>query len=247
MPPIKGYIQNTMLDWEGKLAAVVFLPGCNFRCGYCHARHLVAPAFSDDAIPLGVVLSSLRKQKGWIDGVVISGGEPTLHDDLPELIDTFRREGLGVKLDTNGSKPEVLSDLLGRRMIDYVAMDVKAPLDHTYCEIAGAAVDLEAIARSIELLISGDIAYEFRTTICPAVLDAEKIAGIGRAVRGARLLYLQNFRPVNCLDPAFEKVAACNPDEMREYCAIAAKYVRRCLVRGDAGSEIIATGPCAGR
>jgi pyruvate formate lyase activating enzyme len=238
MPPIKGYIPNTLLDWEGKIAAIVFLPGCNMRCGYCHAHYLLEPV-SDEAIPLDAVLEGLRKQKGWIDGIVISGGEPTLHSDLPELIQTFRDEGFPIKLDTNGGRPDILRQLIEDGMIDHVAMDVKAPLDHRYYEVAGSETDLDAISESIDILIDSDVSYEFRTTICPTYLDADDIRDIAKAVRGAKVLYLQPFRPVNCLDRALNQVKPYNLNEMRDFCRIAAKYVHRCLVRGDGASELM--------
>lgn len=241
-PPISGFLENTLLDWEGKLAAIVFLPGCNFRCPYCHARHLITPAPFSENIPLHAVLAGLRAQSGWIDGIVISGGEPTLHPDLDELIRHFRHEGLAVKLDTNGSRPDVLRNLLDRELLDYVAMDVKAPLDYRYHHVAGATVDLDAIRRSIHLLIDGDIPYEFRTTVCPALTHHDDIRGIAAAVSGAQLLYLQPFRPVNCLDPALHTTTPYNPDQMRELCALAAPFVHRCIVRGDTASELVTAG-----
>lgn len=236
-PPIRGFIENTLLDWEGKLAAEVFLPGCNFRCPYCHARHLLKPDDSGESIPIDVIVRNLRQQRGWIDGVVISGGEPTLQADLLELIRIFRAEGLGVKLDTNGSRPDVLDQLLERGVLDHVAMDVKAPLDSKYSEIAGVPVSLDAIRQSIELLIASDVPYEFRTTVCPTQLIEDDINRIGQAVRGAKLYYLQAFRPVNCLDPSMENIKPYNSDEMRDLCCIAAKYVQHCVVRGDQASE----------
>ena len=243
LPPIRGYIANTLLDWEGKLAAVVFLPGCNFRCGYCHARYLVEPLPSNEVIPVEAVLLSLKRQRGWIDGVVISGGEPTLHPGLPELIRLFRDQGIGVKLDTNGSHPEVLEQLFQKQLLDYVAMDIKSPLNETYSEVTGVDVDLDAIRQSISLLMVGDVPYEFRTTVCPTQLSDEEIEGLATAVRGAQALYLQPFRPVNCLDRSFESLKPYNPDRMRELCNIAAQYVQRCSVRGDQASEVAATVP----
>jgi pyruvate formate lyase activating enzyme len=236
MPLIKGYIPSTLLDWEGRIAAIIFLPGCNLRCGYCHARHLLE-ALSDESIPLKAVLEGLQAQRGWIDGVVVSGGEPTLHADLPELIRTFRAEGFPVKLDTNGTRPDVLADLIEEGLVDHVAMDIKAPLDHRYLDVTGAEVDLDAIRASIDLLIGGGVSYEFRTTVCPAYLDEDGIKGVGMAVRGARTLYLQNFRPVNCLDRNLLGVKPYNQDEMRSLCRAASRYVHRCLVRGDGASE----------
>lgn len=239
-PTIRGFVENTLLDWEGKVAATVFLPGCNFRCPYCHAVHLLETGPPDEVIPLEAVLRALRRQSGWLDGVVICGGEPTLHPDLPELIDAFRAEDWPVKLDTNGSRPDVLEELLKRGVLDYVAMDVKAPLDYRYSEVVAAPVDIEAIRRSIELLIAGNVPYEFRTTVCPASLDEEDIVQIAQAIRGATCYYLQPFRPVNCLDRSLESVKPYNQDQMRHLCRLAARYVRRCAVRGDEASERVA-------
>ena len=238
LPPIKGFIENTLLDWEGKLAAVVFLPGCNLRCGYCHARGLIEPSASDESIPLEVIQQNLRRQGGWIDGVVISGGEPALHAELPELIESFRSQGVQVKLDTNGTRPEALEKLLARGLLDYVAMDLKAPLDERYARVARAPVDLDAIRHSIAVLLSGAVACEFRTTVCPADLDGDDIEAMAQDITGAPLYYLQSFRPVNCLDRSYEAFRPYNTDQMREFCRRAAPWVGRCAVRGDEASAL---------
>ena len=240
LPPIRGFIESTLLDWEGKVAAVVFLPGCNFRCGYCHARHLVEPMPTPESIPIEAVLVNFRRQSGWLDGVVISGGEPTLHPELLDFILRFRNQGIAVKLDTNGSRPDVLERLLSLGVLDYVAMDVKGPLDAKYAEVARVPVDLEAIRRSIGLLIGGETPYEFRTTVCRNTLDGDDVERTAMALRGAKSYYLQAFRPVNCLDRHLENERPYNPDEMRELCRRAAPYVRRCMVRGDQASELAA-------
>ena len=236
---IKGFIENTLIDWEGRVAAVLFVPGCNFRCAYCHASHLLNPDASDESIPIEHVLSSLLRNRGWIDGVVISGGEPTLHKGLRKLVDLFHDSDIPVKLDTNGSRPGVLAELLENNLLGYVAMDVKAPLDYRYGEVASAPVNTEDIRESIEMLIASDIDYEFRTTVCPTQLDAPEIEGIGQAVRGAKAYILQTFRPVNCLDPSLEEVKPYTGDKMRELAKVASKYVQRCMVRGDTASETV--------
>lgn len=238
LPPIRGFIENTLIDWEGKIAAEIFLPGCNFRCGYCHAKYLLESSPNDESIPLDSVRDAIRRQKGWVDGVVISGGEPALQPGLADLIRLFRQDGLKIKLDTNGSRPDVLEALMHEKLLDHVAMDVKGPLDHRYGEIARAEVDLDAVRRSIELLIGGDVAYEFRTTVCPALLDPDAVEATALGVRGAALYCLQSFRPLNCLDPELLSVQPYNPDQMRDLCRRCAKYVRQCSVRGDAASAV---------
>ena len=238
MPPIRGLIENTLIDWEGKLASVVFLPGCNWRCGFCHGRDLVEPGAFNEAIPLDSVRLALRRQRGWLDGVVISGGEPTIHPDLPELCRAFREEEVAVKLDTNGTRPRMLEQVIERKLVDYIAMDVKAPLDERYSEIVRAEADLDSLRRSIQLIMNSGLPYEFRCTVVPTLHDEEEVRAIAEAVAGCRMLYLQSFRPVNCLDRAFESLTPYTPERMRELCRIAAASVQRCAVRGDAGSEI---------
>jgi pyruvate formate lyase activating enzyme len=239
-PPIKGFIENTLLDWEGALASVVFLPGCNFRCGYCHAAHLMESGPGDETIPVEAILLNLRRQRGWVDGVVVSGGEPTLHRDLIPLLSAFKAEGVGVKLDTNGSRPEVLLEVMELGLVDYVAMDLKAPLDERYEEIVGAPVDVDAIRGSLSLLLSGEVPCEFRTTVCPRLTTGDDVEEMARTIEGASQYYLQPFRPLHCLDRALEQVKPYNPDEMRELCRRAAPYVQRCMVRGDQASEMVA-------
>jgi len=237
IPAIKGLIEHTLIDWEGRLAAEVFLAGCNFRCPFCHARHLVLNRDELESIPLAAVDGCLSRNAGWIEGVVISGGEPTLAPGLPRLIEHFRTRGLAVKLDTNGSHPEVLARLLAEGRLSAVAMDVKAPLDERYHAAAGVTVNLDAIRESIELLIRSNIEYEFRTTVCPVFHDAAAIEGVALAVRGARRYVLQRFRPLNCLDPALTAVQPYNGEQMRRLAKVAARYVHSCAVRGDAESE----------
>ena len=238
LPPVKGFLESTFLDWEGRIAAVVFLPGCNFRCGFCHAAHLIGNPCPLETIPLDQVMDSLRRNRGWLDGVAVSGGEPTLHKGLRDLFELFRAEGLPVKLDTNGARPGVLEQLLEERLVAHVAMDVKAPLDERYSRVAGVPVELDDIRASIEMLIGGDVSYEFRTTVCPAFHDADDVEGTARAVRGAGDYYLQRFRPVGCLDPALTEVKPYTDDDMRDLARRCAKYVNRCAVRGDVDSVV---------
>jgi pyruvate formate lyase activating enzyme len=239
-PPIKGFIENTLLDWEGALASVVFLPGCNFRCGYCHAAHLMESGAGHESIPVESVLLNLRRQRGWVDGVVVSGGEPTLHRNLIHLLSAFKAEGVGVKLDTNGSRPEVLLQVMELGLVDYIAMDLKAPLDERYEKVAGAPVDLDAIRGSIALLLSGEVPGEFRTTVCPRMTSGDDVEEMAQTIQGASRYYLQPFRPLYCLDRSLEAVKPYTPDEMRDLCRRAAPYVERCMVRGDQASELVA-------
>jgi len=184
LPPIAGYHPTTLLDWPGRLAAIVFLPRCNFRCPFCHAGHLLGDP--PETIPLEAVLAHLAEREGWLDGVVICGGEPTLWPALGGLCRRFRDAGLAVKLDTNGTRPDVLASLLADGLVDAVAMDVKAPLDARYARAAGVeAVDLDALRRSIALLAASAVEVEFRTTVVPTLLAEAEIRAIGETLAAA--------------------------------------------------------------
>lgn len=229
---IKGFIKNTLLDWEGKIASVIFTPGCNFRCPYCHSPHLVYAPEELETIHVEEVMEFLRANREWVDGLAITGGEPTIQSDLIEFLEMLKDEGIPAKLDTNGSRPDVLETVMSGKLVDYVAMDVKAP-PGKYELAAGLPVDTKAIARSIRLLNDGRIDCEFRTTICPVLLDGNDIVEIARWIKGARLYILQNFRGGNCLYPKINTVRPLRPEQLREYANKAAGYVRECRVRSE--------------
>jgi pyruvate formate lyase activating enzyme len=230
MPEIKGFTKNSLLDWDGRIASLIFLPGCNFRCPYCHAAGLVAADNTLPAVPLGEVDDYLNKNHGWIDGVVISGGEPTLNAGLPGLIDHLAGCGVEIKLFTNGSRPDVLTRLLQSGSLAAVSMDIKAPPDERYAQAAGIPVDLDAIRASADVIMHSGIAYEFRTTVCPQVLGHDDVVDAARSIRGASLLILQQFRPVDCLDPAFEKIAPYEEKQLDRMAAEAGEFVEKCVV-----------------
>jgi pyruvate formate lyase activating enzyme len=169
---IGGFVRNSMVDWEGKVVSVVFTKGCNFRCGYCHNPSLVIPDLlrNTEDIPVNEVLSSLGERRGWIDGVVVTGGEPTIHNDLPDFLSAIKETGLLVKLDTNGTNPRLLDYLIEHRLTDFVAMDIKTLIeDGEYAIISGGHDHGLAgrIKESVELLRRSGIQYQFRTTIIP--------------------------------------------------------------------------------
>ncbi|MFH1075525.1 MAG: anaerobic ribonucleoside-triphosphate reductase activating protein [Pseudomonadota bacterium] len=205
IPSIKGFIEASFLDWPGKIVSVLFLPNCNFRCPFCHNHRLVKDGLSLEEIPLDQILARLSKLRGWIDGVCITGGEPTLHEGLTSLIAAIRAEGFLVKLDTNGTHPEILRYLVRDRLLDEVAMDIKSPLrEHNYSVCAGVPVSVQQIEESIDLLMGCGVAYSFRTTVVPGLLEEDDIYEIARRVKGATRLLLQNFNPHDPLDPALK-------------------------------------------
>ena len=233
LPQIKGFVQNSLIDWPGRIAGILFLSGCNFRCPFCHAAHLVVRPNELESIPFESVHAFLTERKGWIDGVIISGGEPTISDGLEELIDAVRALDLAVKLDTNGTHPDILESLIRQGKLAAVSMDVKAPLDERYNLLAGCEVDLAAIRQSIDLLLSGAVAeYEFRTTVPPGMLDEEDVVDIARSLEGAERYVLQGFQPVDCINKDMLEVGAWPPDALKHMAQKAGAYVKHCWVRG---------------
>jgi pyruvate formate lyase activating enzyme len=233
LPPIKGFINQTLIDWEGKIASEIFLPGCNFRCPMCHSAHLVVNPSTLESIPFYAVRDYVREQKDWVDGVVISGGEPLMHMEIESLCSEFKQLELLVKIDTNGSFPEALESLIDKRLVDYVAMDLKAPLDDTYRAVAGVDVDLAALGKSIALLQKGEVDHEFRTTVCSFFLDKSDILNMARTIDGARRYVLQEFKPGVCLDPTLNAYRSFTRDELREIAGEASEFVQACYVRGE--------------
>jgi len=200
---IKGFIETSFLDWPGKICAVLFLPYCNLRCPYCHNHELVLhpDRFSD--FPWDTIQQRLEVLRNWLDGVCITGGEPTLHSDLPELLDRIHDLGLAVKLDTNGTHPEMLEFLISQKLVDYLAMDIKGPLDQkSYGRSAGVRISIPEIKKSMEFILSGRVAGEFRTTVVPEWHTAPVLAQMALELKEAPKWTHQAFNPAQPLDPA---------------------------------------------
>ena len=212
---IKGFLETSFLDWPGRLAAVVFLGGCNFRCPFCHNAELVLEPHLIPSVPLPAVLGRLRSLRGWVDGIVVSGGEPTLSPRLMELLGRLRAEGFQVKLDTNGSRPEVLAQAIGRSLVQAVEMDLKAPLEPAaYAALTGRPVRLELIRASIEVIRFSGLPHRFRTTYVPGLLDPAAVGRLRESVPAGSPFLLQGFDPRRVLDPALKSVAAPLPEEL---------------------------------
>jgi pyruvate formate lyase activating enzyme len=212
MIEIKGFLETSFVDWPGKICSVIFLPHCNFRCPYCHNHSLVLHPEQVASIPISNILNRLSTLRDWIDGICVTGGEPTQQPRLPHLIREIKEHGFQVKLDTNGSNPQMLEQLMESGTIDFVSMDVKAPLDSfSYRRSVGRAIDITLILRSIELLKRGKVEHEFRMTVVPGVHTEEDILLLGRQLRAGRRLILQNFNPENPLDPHLKKTLPYDP------------------------------------
>ena len=186
---IAGFLKNSFVDYPGNIASVVFVPGCNMDCWYCHNRHLW---YTDEQVQMSEVDAFLNKRVGFIDGVVITGGEPTLQSDLPAFIRDIKAKGYKVKLDTNGLRPDVISELMGD--VDYFAMDIKAPPGEI-SRVVSFDIDEDLIWQSADLLMGSEVDYEFRTTMMPQ-LNVGDIAKIAKRVSGAKRYALQQYRIV---------------------------------------------------
>ncbi len=227
---MEAFRKFSLIDYPGRICAVVFTQGCNFRCPYCHNPELVAKKLFQEPLLEKEVFSFLEKRKGRLEAVVITRGEPTLQ---PDLIDFFRKskqlEYL-VKLDTNGSKPEMIEKAIESELIDYIAMDVKAP-ERKYGEIANSYVDTEKIKQSVRLIIDSKLDYEFRTTVVKSQLNEGDILEIGEMIQDAKRYILQKFVPSKTLNRDFRSFATY-PDEEFEHLKESLKsYVVECIVR----------------
>ena len=189
---IHGFNKTTLLDYPGIVAATIFTGACNFRCPYCQNADLVLNPSSQPKIPEEDVLAHLKKRKGITEGICITGGEPTLQADLEDFIKKCKEIGLKVKLDSNGYRPEVVRKLIDEKLIDYVAMDIKSSLDE-YGKVAGVSVDTAKIKETIDMLISGPIDYEFRTTVVKELHNKENFEKISELIKGAKKYYLQGY------------------------------------------------------
>ncbi len=224
-----GIEKFTLIDYPGKLACMVYTIGCNFRCPYCHNPELV-----DETTKIRITerefFDFLDARKNMLEGVVITGGEPTIHDDLPEVMREIKNRGFLVKLDSNGTRPKMLSSIIEKGLADYIAMDIKSPLA-AYGRVVARPVDTEAIRQSVALLIASSIEYEFRTTLVKGMLSTRDIRQIGREIQGARRYVLQKFISTKILNPQFRNKVSYSDEEMGEFQKMLNVYVDNCYIR----------------
>jgi len=227
---IGGLQKFSLIDYPGKTCAIIFTIGCNFRCKYCHNPELVIPEKYAKEIPIADVYRFLENRRGKLDAVCITGGEPTQHLDLFEVVEKIKEMGFLIKLDSNGSRPEVLENFLKKKAIDYIAMDVKAPLEN-YSKIVGWQIRGEKIKKSIDLIMNSGIEYEFRTTIEKSLTSKNDLRKIAQTIKGAENYYLQKFIPTKLIEPTLEKEIQYSDYELGELAEELKKYVKNCSVR----------------
>ena len=227
---ISGLQKLTLLDYPGRVACTVFTGGCNFRCPFCHNSSLVLPERLAHDTDEEQVLAFLKKRQGTLDGVAVTGGEPLLHKDIDAFLQKVHELGYMIKLDTNGSFPDRLIDIVERGLVDRVAMDIKnAP--ELYAATAGVKLDLAPIERSKNYLLEGHVDYEFRTTVVRGLHTAESIAGAAKWIAGAKEYYLQQFKDSGDV-LHIEGLGAFSEKEMHALASAAAEYVPAAEVRG---------------
>jgi pyruvate formate lyase activating enzyme len=220
-----GLQKISLIDYPNKVASVLFTPGCNLRCPFCHNWRIVVdpkPPFLQEAVALEI----LEKHKRYVDAVVVTGGEPTMHKELPKFLAKLKERGFQVKLDTNGFYPEVLEECLP--YVDYVAMDVKTSLEK-YKQLG--TKDTAGLMRTVELLKTGKVPYEFRTTAVPELVTAEDVKRIGEMVKGARNHAFQQFVPQDTLDKRFEGLKPYAPETIAEFAETMKKYTENVILR----------------
>ncbi len=228
---IKGLQEMTLLDYPGKIAATIFLFGCNFKCPYCHNPSLVLP---EEAKKLKTyteqeIISFLYERKDFLDGVCITGGEPTLSPELPEFLMKIKEIGYKIKLDTNGTNPGMLQELIKKNLIDYIAMDIKASLEQ-YDNVIREKININNIKESIEI-IKKFPEHEFRTTVVPGLITKENLIEIGKELKGAKSFYIQQFRAKDCLDKRYNKKETFKKEQLEEFKKILNPYFEKVEIR----------------
>jgi pyruvate formate lyase activating enzyme len=229
---IGGLQKLTLVDYPGKVAATVFLIGCNFRCPFCQNPELACLDNTSGLAPISEsdFFSFLDSKIGFIDGICITGGEPTINTDLIDFIRKIKAKGFLIKLDSNGSNPEVLSEIINEKLIDFIAMDIKTSLEK-YEKAIGVKIDLENIKKSVEIIKNSGIDYEFRTTVVPWLVEKKDIEKIGEWLKGAKKIALQQFQNKKVLDKEFEKIQPYPDETLKEFKKILEKYIERVELR----------------
>lgn len=217
-----------MHDWPGRVSATLFLSGCSLRCPYCQSASLRTP--TADPMDWDRIVDHIEAKRSWLDGVVVTGGEPTEDPDLPSLLAALAEVDVPVKLDTNGTRPEVLRHLLSEGLVAFVALDVKA-VPSRYGEVAAQRAAASLVAESVETIIRSGVEHEFRTTVYPGAVDLADLPRVAKALRGGRLYALQQFRPGKTLDPQASIVRPFEEGELRAAAAECSAHLPT-IVRG---------------
>ncbi len=227
---IAGVQKLTLLDFPGVVACTVFTPGCNFKCPFCHNAHLVGGECADK-LEADDVLEFLKQRKGILEGVVITGGEPLLHFDIGDFLSRIKELGYLIKLDTNGTNPKLLRELVGNKLVDYVAMDIKNFPNEYLSAIGDVKLNIKAVEESKNFLLEGAVDYEFRTTVVKGIHTEEGLSSLAEWISGAEKYFLQQFKDSGeLLSP--DGLSEFSPNELKTFAENAKKYVKSVEIRG---------------
>jgi len=237
---IAGYLKTSLIEWPGKITSVVFVPGCNFRCPFCHNRDLVGNR-GLTLIDEKLIFADLRKRKKWVDGVAVTGGEPCLQSDLPDFLKKIKKMGFLTMVETNGSEPEVISKLVISNLVNFIAMDVKGNFAD-YQNFTNVKCKMSNVKSSMEIILKSGVECEFRTTVVPGLHDKRILIQMAEELRDLFVSsqlsvasikwYLQNFRPKNCLDPEFNKLKPFTKGELEGFLKEVRKVIPQAELRG---------------
>lgn len=233
---IAGFLKTSLIEWSGKITSVIFAPGCNFRCPFCHNADLIdpekikkIPLFSEKAI-----LTDLEGRKKWIDAVVVTGGEPTLQKDLPQFLSALRKMDFLTLVHTNGANPEAVENLIKKKLVDFWAMDIKGDFEN-YSQFAGVAVEIDKIKRTLRLISKSGLGFELRTTVVPGLHSLENLTKLAKELRTLTLSprwALQQFRPLNCFDKKYLNLKPFSKEEMDHFQKELQKIIPTVFLRG---------------
>lgn len=226
---IKKIIKTSLIDWEGKIVSTLYVPHCNFRCPFCYNCDLILDPESIKDISLEKINDYLYERKDFIDGICMSGGEPTLFSELPEYFQFLKEQGYSIKLDTNGTNPRILKKIIDSKLVDYIAMDIKSALTFPEYSKASGIKDpglLHKVKKSIDIIMQSEVDYEFRTTVVPKLHNDTTIINISKYIFGAKKYILQNFSPQErMLDITYKKIVPYSELVMQNYLRLTKKYI----------------------
>jgi pyruvate formate lyase activating enzyme len=231
---IKGFIETSFLDWDGKIVSTLYVAGCNFRCPFCHNSGLIEKPGDYETIPLARIEQFLLEHKDFLDGICLTGGEPCLQKNhgLFEFLKHIKGLGFQIKFDSNGTDPDCLKDVIDQKLADYIAMDVKGPLDERYDRLSGIKTNLDKIKQSIKIIMNSGVPYEFRTTVVPTLLETADVDDIAKYIAGAEKFVFQQFAAEHTWDENLRSVKPYPREKLEEMVRISKSYVANTLIRG---------------
>ncbi|MFH1361314.1 MAG: anaerobic ribonucleoside-triphosphate reductase activating protein [bacterium] len=231
---IKGFIETSFLDWDGKVVSTLYVAGCSFRCPFCHNSGLLFTPEKYELVPWEKIAAFLLERRDFIDGICLTGGEPCLHQEngLFEFLRQIKKLGFQIKLDSNGYQPECLEKIIAEKLVDYVAMDLKGPLDKRYDQLSGVKTDLSKIRSSLAIIQRSGLDYEFRTTVVPTLLYNGEIEAMAEEIKGAKKFVLQQFVPDHCLSGSLREIKPYSREKFVELAELAKKFVPNTCLRG---------------